>query len=226
MHEGRSAMAHAIEDGRDGAAERSQRSIPALIPVSGPGPSLVRLFRERAVPRLGGSGLPSRRLCGCQGASPRAYSISGTDDQLGGLWAVIATLFTYRSTYQQSVAAALSRMDGTSAGSSRDHQRQLRAPGVRSRPGEPAYPVAAGQLGDAPALHNHRLHQIAPQAHSETSLRQPCPPTSVTYLVNSRTLLSAAPPAARREGRSGGVDPSAGHWPMARRPVRRVCTTR
>ncbi|HEX4216501.1 MAG TPA: FUSC family protein [Candidatus Dormibacteraeota bacterium] len=33
---------------------------------------------------------------------------------LGGMWAVVATIFVYRDTYQQSVVAALSRMAATS----------------------------------------------------------------------------------------------------------------
>jgi uncharacterized membrane protein YccC len=41
------------------------------------------------------------------------HSLSSADDQLGGMWAVIATVFVYRITYQQSVGAALSRMTAT-----------------------------------------------------------------------------------------------------------------
>jgi uncharacterized membrane protein YccC len=44
----------------------------------------------------------------------RVYSISRADDLLGGLWAVIATIFVCRDSYQQSVAAAVSRMAATS----------------------------------------------------------------------------------------------------------------
>jgi uncharacterized membrane protein YccC len=43
----------------------------------------------------------------------RVYSISRADDLLGGLWAVIATIFVCRDSYQQSVAAAVSRMAAT-----------------------------------------------------------------------------------------------------------------
>jgi uncharacterized membrane protein YccC len=35
------------------------------------------------------------------------------DDLLGGMWAVIATIFVYRYGYQQTIAAALSRMAAT-----------------------------------------------------------------------------------------------------------------
>lgn len=42
-----------------------------------------------------------------------AYSVSRDDDALGGMWAVIATVFVFRKTYTQSVAAALSRMTAT-----------------------------------------------------------------------------------------------------------------
>jgi hypothetical protein len=42
-----------------------------------------------------------------------AHSVSRADDQLGGMWAVIATVFVYRITYRQSVGAALSRMAAT-----------------------------------------------------------------------------------------------------------------
>jgi uncharacterized membrane protein YccC len=41
------------------------------------------------------------------------HSVSTADDQLGGMWAVIATVFVYRITYQQSVGAALSRLAAT-----------------------------------------------------------------------------------------------------------------
>jgi uncharacterized membrane protein YccC len=43
----------------------------------------------------------------------RAYFVSRGDDLLGGMWAVAATIFVYRETYQQSVRSALSRMAAT-----------------------------------------------------------------------------------------------------------------
>lgn len=43
----------------------------------------------------------------------RAYFASRDDELLGGMWSVIATLFVYRHTYEQSVRAALSRMTAT-----------------------------------------------------------------------------------------------------------------
>ena len=43
----------------------------------------------------------------------RVYSVSRDDDLLGGMWAVVATIFVYRESYQQSVRAALSRMAAT-----------------------------------------------------------------------------------------------------------------
>jgi uncharacterized membrane protein YgaE (UPF0421/DUF939 family) len=43
----------------------------------------------------------------------RAYFISRDDELLGGMWAVAATVFVYRESYQQSVSAALSRMAAT-----------------------------------------------------------------------------------------------------------------
>jgi uncharacterized membrane protein YccC len=42
------------------------------------------------------------------------YSLSRADDLLGGMWAVIATIFVYHDTYQQSTAAAISRLAATS----------------------------------------------------------------------------------------------------------------
>jgi uncharacterized membrane protein YccC len=42
------------------------------------------------------------------------YSISRDDNLLGGMWAVAATVFVYRYSYEQSVHAALSRMAATS----------------------------------------------------------------------------------------------------------------
>jgi uncharacterized membrane protein YccC len=43
----------------------------------------------------------------------RAYFLSRADDLLGGMWAVIATVFTIRDTYDQSRAAAVSRLAAT-----------------------------------------------------------------------------------------------------------------
>jgi len=42
------------------------------------------------------------------------FSVSRDDDLLGGMWAVVATVFVYRYGYEQSVGAALSRMGATS----------------------------------------------------------------------------------------------------------------
>jgi uncharacterized membrane protein YccC len=41
------------------------------------------------------------------------HSLSSADDLLGGMWAVIATVFVYRSSHQQDVTAALSRIVAT-----------------------------------------------------------------------------------------------------------------
>lgn len=41
------------------------------------------------------------------------YSVSATDDMLGGLWAVLSTIFVLRESYQKSIAAAVSRMSAT-----------------------------------------------------------------------------------------------------------------
>jgi Fusaric acid resistance protein-like len=43
----------------------------------------------------------------------RVYSVSREDDVLGGMWAVVATVFVYRESYQKSVSAAISRMSAT-----------------------------------------------------------------------------------------------------------------
>jgi uncharacterized membrane protein YccC len=43
----------------------------------------------------------------------RVYSVSREDDLVGGMWAVIATVFVYRESYQKSVKAAISRMSAT-----------------------------------------------------------------------------------------------------------------
>jgi uncharacterized membrane protein YccC len=42
-----------------------------------------------------------------------AYSVSKEDDALGGMWAVIATVFLFRNSYDRSLAAAVSRMSAT-----------------------------------------------------------------------------------------------------------------
>jgi hypothetical protein len=41
------------------------------------------------------------------------FSISRDDDLLGGMWAVVATIFVYRYGYEQSAGAALPRMAAT-----------------------------------------------------------------------------------------------------------------
>jgi uncharacterized membrane protein YccC len=43
----------------------------------------------------------------------RVHSLSPADDLLGGMWAVIATVFVYRGTHKESIAAALSRSAAT-----------------------------------------------------------------------------------------------------------------
>ena len=42
-----------------------------------------------------------------------AYSVSAADDALGGMWAVVATVFVFRNSYAKTLAAALSRMAAT-----------------------------------------------------------------------------------------------------------------
>jgi uncharacterized membrane protein YccC len=42
-----------------------------------------------------------------------AYSVSRDDDLLGGMWAVVATIFVFRSSEGDSVRSALSRMAST-----------------------------------------------------------------------------------------------------------------
>ena len=41
------------------------------------------------------------------------YHLSRADDLIGGLWAVIATVFVFRDTYQHSVSAAVTRIAAT-----------------------------------------------------------------------------------------------------------------
>jgi uncharacterized membrane protein YccC len=41
------------------------------------------------------------------------YSVSKEDDALGGMWAVIATVFLFRDSYNKSLVAATSRMSAT-----------------------------------------------------------------------------------------------------------------
>jgi uncharacterized membrane protein YccC len=47
-------------------------------------------------------------------ALSRVYSLSRDDDLLGGMWAVLATIFVLRDSFGKSVAAAVSRMSATS----------------------------------------------------------------------------------------------------------------
>ncbi|MGP0027426.1 MAG: FUSC family protein [Streptosporangiaceae bacterium] len=46
-------------------------------------------------------------------ALSRVYSLSRADDLLGGMWAVLATIFVLRDSFGKSVAAAVSRMSAT-----------------------------------------------------------------------------------------------------------------
>jgi uncharacterized membrane protein YccC len=46
-------------------------------------------------------------------ALSRVYSLSRDDDLLGGMWAVLATIFILRDSFGKSVAAAVSRMSAT-----------------------------------------------------------------------------------------------------------------
>jgi hypothetical protein len=46
-------------------------------------------------------------------ALSRVYSLSRDDDLLGGMWAVLATIFVLRDSFGKSVAAAVSRMAAT-----------------------------------------------------------------------------------------------------------------
>jgi uncharacterized membrane protein YccC len=43
----------------------------------------------------------------------RIHSVSAADDVLGGIWAVIATVFVYHAGYDTSTTAALTRMTAT-----------------------------------------------------------------------------------------------------------------
>ncbi|QNI34242.1 FUSC family protein [Alloacidobacterium dinghuense] len=43
----------------------------------------------------------------------REYSVSRNDDLLGGMWAVVATIFVYRSSYQKMARAVVSRTVAT-----------------------------------------------------------------------------------------------------------------
>jgi uncharacterized membrane protein YccC len=43
----------------------------------------------------------------------RAIAVSHDDDLLAGMWAVVATIFVYRYAYEDTIAAALSRIGAT-----------------------------------------------------------------------------------------------------------------
>jgi len=43
----------------------------------------------------------------------RVLSVSRDDDLLGGMWAVVATVFVYRCSYEESIGGALSRIAAT-----------------------------------------------------------------------------------------------------------------
>ena len=54
----------------------------------------------------------------------RLYFISRADVLLGGLWAVIATIFVNRDSYRHSLAAAASRMAATLVSFPASHPRR------------------------------------------------------------------------------------------------------
>jgi len=45
----------------------------------------------------------------------RVSAVSHDDDLLGGMWAVLATIFVLRDSYERSITAAVSRMTATLA---------------------------------------------------------------------------------------------------------------
>ena len=47
------------------------------------------------------------------GLRSHVYSLSKADDVVGGLWAVIATVFVYRDSNERSASAAVSRLEAT-----------------------------------------------------------------------------------------------------------------
>ncbi|HWO30614.1 MAG TPA: hypothetical protein VNO32_17600, partial [Candidatus Acidoferrum sp.] len=49
-------------------------------------------------------------ITGCLG---KIYFLSRDDELLGGMWSIIAAIFVYRHTYQQSMKAALTRSAAT-----------------------------------------------------------------------------------------------------------------
>jgi uncharacterized membrane protein YccC len=75
-----------------------------------PGWAQVRAVTADSV-LLGASGLISYWLTAR--IVSLAYSVSAADDALGGMWAVIATVFVFRGSYGKTLAAALSRIVAT-----------------------------------------------------------------------------------------------------------------
>lgn len=96
--------------------------IPASSPVAQPAP-------ERSMRQSGRPGWPQARTAVVEcavlaiaslvtywlvtSALSRVYSLSRDDDLLGGMWAVLATIFVLRDSVGKSVAAAVSRMAAT-----------------------------------------------------------------------------------------------------------------
>jgi uncharacterized membrane protein YccC len=95
---------------------------PASSPVAQPAP-------ERSVRHSGRASWPQARIAVVQCVVlavaclitywlvrtllSRVYSLSRDDDLLGGMWAVLATIFVLRDSFGKSVAAAVSRMAAT-----------------------------------------------------------------------------------------------------------------
>jgi uncharacterized membrane protein YccC len=92
--------------------------VAALIVMSTPARTTPRAARPDAQPTLiHAIGLAAASLISytviMQVLVP-IHSVSPSDDELGALWSVVATIFVYRDTSTQSLASALSRMAATS----------------------------------------------------------------------------------------------------------------
>ena len=83
-------------------------------------------------------------------ALSRVYSLSRDDDLLGGMWAVLATIFVLRDSFGKSVAAGVSRMAATSV--------SFRS--LSDLPGLPALPpLGAGGAGRRQRFGGHAAGQ-------------------------------------------------------------------
>jgi len=96
------------------------------------------------------------------------YSVSADDDALGGMWAVIATVFLFRDSYDKSLSAR--RLAAAHSQAGRHHDRCRRRPDRRvARPARhpPSNPAVGVTLTNRQALSS--IQNLSPCSSSSSA---------------------------------------------------------